>query len=106
FVPSFGGTDVLGMGIVVGEQTFLVGREPEEVILLLDPLHRRAQRFPPNGVGADRGLFFIEECFLPDRVPAGVGVAEDVAGGFHTLPQLLGGAVMPLLRRANEVVVG
>ena len=82
---------------------FVVDAEGRDVFL-----HRRVLRPQPRAVGPERGLLLGIEGFVAHGVPAGVGLAEDVAvvGAGHAAPDLLRGAVVPGLRGADEVVVG
>ena len=98
--------DEVGIVLVEGEQPVLIGREPEEIALLLDPFDRRAERLAAHAVVADGRFLLVEIGFLPHRIPAAVAVEVDVAIRRHALPDRLAGLVVPLLGGADEVVVG
>ncbi len=96
-----------GLLLVEREQLVLVGREAEEVALLLDPLDRRALRPVADIALADLGEFGLGVVGLvADRIPAGIAVLVDVAIGRHPAPDRLAGSVVALLGGADEVVVG
>ena len=78
-----------GMRLVMGEQPVLIGREPEEIALLLDPLDRRSLRREFAAVGPFLQFAFVVISLVPHRVPAGIFVEIDVAGRLHAPPQLL-----------------
>ena len=101
------GSDELGMRLVMGEQSVLIGRQPEEIALLLDPLDRRPLR--RQFLAVVRGLLelaLVVIGLVAHRVPAGIFVEIDVAVLLHAPPQLLASALMPLLAGADEIVVG
>ena len=88
------------------EQLLLIGREPEEIALLLHPFDRRA------GLGRDAHLLLVEMRLVlgviglvAHRIPAGIFVEIDVAVLLHALPDFLRRAVMALLGGVDEVVV-
>src|SRR6478735_12701201 len=94
------------MRLVMGEELVLIGREPEEIALLLDPLDRRSLRRQLLAVGSFRQLAFVVIGFVAHRVPAGILAEIDIAVRLHAPPQLLAGALVALLARADEIVVG
>ena len=88
------------------EQLVLIGREPEEIALLLHPFDRRA------GLRRHAHLLLVEMRLVlgviglvAHRIPAGIFVEIDVAVLLHPLPDRLRGAVVALLGGADEVVV-
>ena len=88
---------------VEGQQPVLVGRELEEVALLLGPGHLGAGfGRVAEAVGADLGLVLDEVALVADRVPAGVLGEVDVPVGFHPLPERLGRLVVVRVRGADE----
>jgi hypothetical protein len=91
--------------LVEPEQPVLIGREAEEIGLLLVPLDRRAERLPPDTVVADDGFLLVEIRLLAHRVPAAVAVEIDVAILRHRLPDGLAGALVPRFGGANELIV-
>ena len=90
----------LGMGLVVVEQPPPVLRQPEEVVLLLDPLRRPAVHRTVAAVEVLLRLERLARNAVPPLVPAVV----DVPGGGQALSQ--GGHAGPVarFRRADEVV--
>ena len=93
----------LGMLGVVREESVLVAREPEEVVLLGDvlddrPVDRAAQAL------VELVLLVVE--LAADAVEALVAVELDVAGVVHPLQELLHRPPVPGLGRADVVVVG
>ena len=78
-----------------------IRRQPEEVVLLSDPLDGAVQRT----FAVDEILLLFER-LAADAVPALVGPFVDVAGGGDPPDQLLHRHPMPRLRRPDEVVVG
>ena len=88
------------------EQLLLIGRELEEIALLLHPFDRRA------GLGGEADLVLVHMRLVlgvvrlvAHRVPAGIFVEIDVAVLLHPPPDFLRRAVMALLGGADEVVV-
>ena len=98
--------DELRMRLIVGEQPVLIGREAEEVALLLDPIDRGALGATADAILAQLGLGFSVVGLVANRVPAGIGRLVDVAVRLHPPPDLLGRAVVARLGGADEVVVG
>ena len=86
------------------EQLVLIGREAEEIALLLDPLDRRALRSEPHAVVVQARLVLGVIGLVAHRVPAGIGVGIDVAVRFHAPPDLLAGAMVLLFGGADEAV--
>ena len=79
-----------------------VFRQPEEVVLLADPLGLR----PVNrAIPVDEVLLLLEG-LARHAVPAFVMPLEDVAGGGHLLHELLHAGRVPRLGRPNEIVEG
>ena len=105
-VAALGRQDEIGMALVVRQQLVLVVGQLEEKGLLLRPFDRRALRAAADLVLADDRLALVVERLVAHRVPAGVVLQEDVARLLHAPPDLLRRAVVALLRRADEVVVG
>src|SRR5690349_13381759 len=95
------GPDKFGALVVEREQPFLIGGEPEEVVLLFDPLGLRevdrAEPFP-------RQLLLVLELLAADAVPAGVDVLVDVAVVVHLLQELTDEALVALVACLNEEV--
>ena len=88
------------------QQLVRIGRQPEEIALLLHPFDRRA------GLGGNAHLLLVQVRLalgviglVADRVPAGVLVEIDVAVRLHPLPDRFRGAVVALFRGMDEVVV-
>ena len=80
------GSNELGVRVVVSKQPFLIGRQLEEIALLLDPFDRRALW---RQLAAVRRLFqlaLIVVGLVAHRVPAGIFVEIDVAGDLHAPP--------------------
>ena len=98
------GCDEVRMGAVVLEQLVAVGRQPEEVGLLLGPRHRRARLDRDPHAVAFLDLVLGEEPLVAHRVPARVSAQVDVAGVVHPPPDLLGGAEMVGVAGADEPV--
>ena len=88
------------------EQPVLIGREAEEIGLLLGPLDRRALRADAHVVGADFGFAFGVVRLVAHRIPALIGADIDVAGLDHLSPDRLAGLVVSGLGGADEAVVG
>src|SRR5262249_41653795 len=91
----------LGPRVVELEQPILVGREPEEPVLLLQPLRNgsviRTFAVDELGLGLDR--------LAAVAVEPGVDVLVDVAVVVDALQELLDESLVPLIARANEEVV-
>src|SRR2546423_14983917 len=68
-------------------------------------LFRSAGRAAPLPAWANRDLGFAVIRFVAHRVPAGIFGEIDVAVLRHPLPDRLGGAKMPRLGGADEIVV-
>ena len=88
------------------EQFLLIGRELEEIALLLHPFDRRA------GLRRHAHLLLVEMRFVlgviglvAHRIPAGIFVEIDVAVLLHAPPDFLRRAVVALLGGVDEVVV-
>ncbi len=88
------------------QQLVLIGRELEEIALLLHPVDRRA------GFGRHPHLLLVEMGLVrgviglvAHRIPAGIFAEIDVAVLLHAPPDFLRRAVMALLGGADEVVV-
>ena len=90
--------DELRMRLVMGKKPVLIGRQPEEIALLLDPLDRRPLRRQLLPVCGLLQLALVVIGLVPHRVPAGIFVEIDVAILLHAPPQLFAGALVPLLR--------
>jgi hypothetical protein len=89
------------VGGEVIEQRLLVLRQPEEEILLADPLrfHRRVQR-----AAAVDEILLLLELLAADAVPALVNALVDVAGFVEPLRELGDAGPVPRLGGADEVV--
>src|SRR6202008_3024533 len=98
--------DEIRLRFIKREQLVLVGREAEEVRLLLHPFYRRALRAETHAVLAERGLLLGVVGFVAHRVPAGIAIEIDVAVLLHAPPDLLGRAMVLLLRGTDEAVEG
>ncbi|MEY9682014.1 hypothetical protein ABIF13_002788 [Bradyrhizobium elkanii] len=96
--------DEIGLTLVEVQQLVLVGRQLEEIALLLDPFDRRALRAAADIVLADDGLLLGVIGLVAHRIPAGIGVDIDVAVVLHAAPDFLHGPVMRRLRGADEAV--
>ena len=70
------------------EQLVLIGRQLEEIALLLDPLDRRALRAAAHIVLADDGFLLGVIGLVAHRIPAGIGVEIDVAVLLHRAFQI------------------
>ena len=88
------------------EQLVRIGRQPEEIALLLHPFDRRA------GLGGDAHLLLVEMRLalgviglVAHRIPAGIFVEIDVAVLLHPLPDGFRRAVVALFGGVDEVVV-
>ncbi len=88
---------------VVREQELGIGRQPEIVALLLDPLDRCTARRTPGPIGRQGQLVFVEEGLVADRVPPRVLGKIDVAGLLHAAPDRLRGRVVARLGRAHAL---
>src|SRR5690606_14256881 len=95
-----------GIGLVEGQQLFLVGREAEEIGRLFNPSHFGSGRAKALAVLFGQ-LFFVEIGFVSNRVPALVGRLENIAviAGFHLLPDGLARFVVTLFGGANEIII-
>ena len=105
FVAALVGTNEIRMAVIIGEKPVAVVREPEEVALLLDPFDRCPLRPIAHAVGADLGLFFLIIGLVADGIPAGIAIFVNVAGIGHPDPEIADGLMVPLLCRADEIVV-
>ena len=94
------GKHEVGTLVVEREQLVLVGREPEEPVLLLDPL-----RLDPvvRALAVDE-LVLVLEGLAPDAVETGVDVLVDVAVVVDPLQEVLDESLVPLIGRPDEVV--
>ena len=96
-----------GLRLVVGEQPVLIGGEAEEVALLLHPFDRRAERLAADAVLAELRL-----ASRRNRLPGGPSTSRHSGRDRCRRPpamrrqSLLAGAVVALLGRADEIVVG
>ena len=63
-IAELGRQDEIRISLVMRQQPVLVGRQAEEIGLLLVPFDRRAERFAPNAVFADARLLLVEIGFL------------------------------------------
>ncbi len=97
--------DEVGVCRVVREQLLLIGREAEEVSLLLVPFDGRAGQGCDAGAVANLRLALLVVGLVAHRVPAAVHALEDVAGLLHAPPQLGARLVVSLLGRADEIIV-
>ena len=71
------------------EQLVLIGGQPEEIALLLDPLDRRAGfDREPRPLLVQAGLVLGVIGFVAHRIPAGIFVEIDVAVGFCIVSQI------------------
>ncbi len=95
--------DEVGMRLVMGEQPVRIGRELEEIALLLHPFDRRARgrEFFPVIFG-EFALVIIG--FVAHRIPAAVFRQVNIALGGHAPPDLLHRFRMARLRGADDVV--
>ena len=94
------GQHEVGPLVVQREQLVLVGREPEEPVLLLDPLRLDAV---VRALTVDE-LVLVLERLAPDAVEPGVDVLVDVAVVVDALQEVLDEALVPLIGRPDEVV--
>src|SRR5699024_267891 len=60
----------------------------------------------PNALVIDVGFVFIEEPFITNRIPAGVGIQVDIPVGFHPTPDLLARGVVIGIGGPDEAIVG
>src|SRR5919201_68381 len=93
--------DEVGPRVIQLEQRLLERREPEEVVLLLDPL-----RLGPvlRTLSVDE-LVLRLECLAPDAVETRVRVLVDVTVVVDPLDEVLDEALVAVVRRADEEVV-
>ena len=93
------------MFVVVRKQPVGIGRQPEEVGLLLGPGDRCAGLGgDPGAVGNNVSLGLGEESFVTHRIPTGVAVEVNVAGLGHPLPQCRRRRIVVGVGGANEAV--
>ena len=92
--------------LVKAEEPVLVGRQPEEIAFLLDPLDRGAGRRTEAPVVLFRKLALVVIGLVTDRVPSGVLRQVNVAIRLHATPQLLRRDEVIRIGRANEAVEG
>ena len=98
-VPEAGQHEV-GPLVVEREQPVLVGREPEEPVLLLDPLRLDAV---VGALAVDELVLGLER-LAADAVQPGVDVLVDVAVVVDPLQEVLDEALVPLIGRPDEEV--
>ena len=92
----------VGVRVVVRQQALAVGGEPEEPVLLLQPLHRRAvDRAQPSL----EQLVLAVEALARRAVPAAVAAAVDVAGLVDALEDALHLRLVLGVGGADEEVV-
>ena len=91
----------VGALVIELEQLVLVGREPEEVVLLLDALRRG----PVLGAEPVDELGLVLELLAAHAVQAGVDVLVDVAVVVDPLQELLHEALVALVGGTDEEVV-
>ncbi len=95
--------DRAGVGVVPLEQPVLEPRQPEEVVLLLELLHRQpVDRAQPTGQQFVVGVVLL----AADAVLAPVEVELEVTGVVAALEQLEHPGAVPGFGGADEVVVG
>ena len=94
------GLDESGISREVREQRILVGRQAEEVVLLLDPVHRAVQRT----LTVDEISFLLER-FAADAVPALVEAFVDIPFCGDAADEFLHPGLVPRLGRPDEIVV-
>ena len=94
------GQDEVRPLVVELQQRLLVAREPEEVVLLLDPLRDGAVL----GTLPVHELVLVLERLAADAVETRVGVLVDVAVVVDPLDELLDESLVALIRRADEEV--
>src|SRR5687767_3071638 len=85
------------------EQRLLVLREPEEIVLLLDPLRLRLRMLRATAV---HELFLRLECLASDAVPPFVHPFVNVPCIVNALHQFRDRGLMPRLCRPDEVAIG
>src|SRR6185295_8188087 len=83
------------------EQRLLVFRQPEEIVLLADPL--RLERGMQRTVAVDEILFLLE-LLAADAVPAFVDALVDVTRVVNALRDVAGADLVPRLGGADEIV--
>ena len=105
-VPARVRPDEIRLALVKREQPVLIGGEPEEIALLLDPFDRRALRSAAHIVLAEGGFLLGVIGLVAHRIPAGIAVEIDVAIRCHPLPDFLDRAMMLLLGGADEAIEG
>ncbi|MGY4454086.1 hypothetical protein ACVWZR_008746 [Bradyrhizobium sp. i1.3.1] len=86
------------------QKLVLIGRQAEEIALLLDPFDWRALRSEAHAVVVQARLVLGVIRLVAHRVPAGIAVGVDVAVRFHAPPDLLAGAMVLLFGGADEAV--
>ena len=94
------GQHEVGTLVVELEQLVLVRRQPEEPVLLLDPLRRDAV----VGALAVDELVLVLEGLAADAIEPGVDVLVDVAVVVDALQEVLDEALVALIGRPDEVV--
>src|SRR3954453_21392590 len=87
------------------EQLVLIGGEAKKIALLLDPFDRRSLRTYPLSFLIQLRFVLIVVGLVAHRVPAGIFIEVNIAGGLHALPDTDGCAMMALLRGSDERVV-
>src|SRR5205814_7745715 len=92
-VPKVGKYEI-GALVVEGDQPLLVGGEPEEVVLLFDPLRLREVDRAEPFLGQ---LLLVLELLAADAVPAGVHVLVDIAVVVHPLQELADEALVAVI---------
>ena len=101
FVVAVTRQDEVGTFVVELEEPVLVGGEPEEPVLLFEPL----------GLGAVVGAPAVDELglrlesFAADAVPAGIHVLVDIPVVVDPLEEPLDEALVPFIARPDEEVV-
>jgi hypothetical protein len=104
FVSAHIRPDEVRLTLIERQQPVLIGRQAEEVALLLDPFDRRALRAAAHAVLASDGFVFGVIGFVAHRVPAGIGVRINIAVRLHAPPDFLHGAMMTGLGGTDEAV--
>src|SRR5262249_49739759 len=97
------GLQELGMRLEMIQEPLLVLREPEEVVLLADPLGR--QRRMERTLAIDEVLLLLE-LLAADAVPALVDALVDLSLVVEPASKLRDARTMARLRRPDEVVEG
>src|SRR5208337_4780959 len=98
------GLNELGMLSIIIEQAFTIRREPEIVVLLLDPGQRRVRVV--GALAARLGHFLLGlERLAAGTVMPRVDALVDVAGVVHGLDELAAADVVPLFAGLDEIVV-